>query len=125
VTKFPIKLPAVILLAALSFAFLVSFGFLTEARAICKNNCFTGFIACLTWCEQHNKTNKSKGICSAKCDAYWDSGKNSQSIGRPNPNTPPRKVDPGRLKRPPTTVSNPNAPTQPPPQIQERQHRSR
>jgi len=123
VTKFPIKLPAVLLLAALSLAFLGSFGFFNEAKAICKNNCFTGLIACLTWCEQHNKTNKSKGICSAKCDAYWDTGKSSQSIGRPNPTNPsgpPNKgVGPVKLKNPPTTVSNPNSP-QPPLQIQER-----
>lgn len=112
---------AVLLLAALSFAFLVSFGFLTEAWAICNNNCFAGFIACLDWCEHHNKTNKSKGICSAKCDAYWDSGKNPQSIGRTNPPGPPRKgVGPVRLKNPPTTVSNPNSPTRPPTEIQER-----
>ena len=113
---------AVLSLATLSFAFLVSFGFLNEAKAICTNKCQTGLTACSNWCLEHNKTGASILKCNAKCDAYWNSGKNPQSIGRPSPpNSPPRKVNPGKLKNPPTTVSNPNSPTPPPPQIRERQ----
>ena len=121
-TKLRIKLPAVLLLATLSFAFLVSFGFLNEAKAICTNKCQTGYLACLDYCSAHN-ANFTPGLakCANRCQKYWDSGKNPQSIGRPGPpNSPPRKVNPGKLKNPPTTVSNPNSPTPPPPQIRER-----
>ena len=115
---------AVLSLATLSFAFLGSFGFLNEAKAICTNKCQTGLNACSTWCLEHNKTGASILKCNEKCGDYWNSGRNPQSIGRPgppNPSGPPRKVDPGKLKKPPTTVSNPNAPTQSPVQIRTRQ----
>lgn len=112
---------AVLSLLFLSFAFLISFGFLTEAWAICSNKCVTGWNACYKWCLDHNKHVDSAIKCQNNCDDYWNSGKNPQSIGRPNqPNPPPRKVDPGKLKNPPTTVSNPNSPTRPPTEIQER-----
>jgi hypothetical protein len=77
----------------------------------------------MDWCNDpaNNKTTNSIVKCEDKCTAYWESGKNPQSIGRsdPNPSGPPRKVVPGKLKNPPTTVSNPNSP-QPPLQIREK-----
>jgi hypothetical protein len=121
--KFESRLPAVLSPVALLFAFLLSFGVFNEAKAKCSTDaCLTGWDNCLGWCNTHNKTNRSIGICSVKCGDYWTDGR-SIAIGRPNPDPsePPRKVDPGkfRLKNPPTTVSNPNSP-QPPLQIQER-----
>jgi hypothetical protein len=116
-----IKLPTALSLAALSFAFLVSFGFFNEAKAICNGKCNAGYVACQKWCTDHNNTLNSQLKCGQRCDDYWLSGKNPQSIGRSDPNQsePPRKVDPGKLKNPPTTVSNPNSP-QPPTQIREK-----
>jgi hypothetical protein len=102
------KWPAALSLVALSFAFLVSFGFLTEALAICTNKCATGYHACQTWCTDHNKTFNSQLKCSLACDAYWlDSGKNPQSIGRSDPSNPPPKAGPVRVENPPTTVGPP------------------
>jgi|SRR6185437_8461387 hypothetical protein len=119
------KLPAVLSPAALSFAFLVSFGFFNDAKALCNtNSCLNGYVACLSWCENHNKTNKSKGVCSAKCGDYWHDGASIGRSSQPNPPGPPRKVvGPGKLKNPPTKVSNPNTPTPPPEQIRTRQKR--
>jgi hypothetical protein len=98
------KSPPVLSLVALSFAFLVSFGSLTEALAICSTAaCNDGWGACVNWCESHNRTAKSQGICVDKCDAYWRDG---ASIGRPNPpnpSGPPRIITPV----PPTTVGPP------------------
>jgi len=117
----------VLSLATLSFACLVSFGFLTAAWALnnCTGKCVDGEVACMDWCNAHNKTSSSHFKCTAKCEAYWESGKNPQSIGRsgpPNPSGPPRKgVGPVKLKNPPTTVSNPNSPTTPLAQIRTRQ----
>jgi hypothetical protein len=123
--NFRVKVPVVCSVAVLSVACLGSFGFFNEAKAICNDKCFAGFTACLAWCDAHNKTTKSQGQCAARCDRYWGSGKNPQSISVPphpsNPSGPPDKgVGPGKLKNPPTTVSNPNAPTQPPFQIRDR-----
>jgi hypothetical protein len=120
VTKFPIKLPAVLSLAALSFAFLVLFGLLTEAWAACETSkCVTGWNNCQAWCEANNTSLKKRGICAARCDRYWQDG--ASKVSNPtNPSGPPNKgVGPVKLKNPPTTVSNPNSP-QPPLQIQER-----
>jgi len=126
VTKFPIKLPAVVSLAFLSIAFLGSFGAFTEARAIinCNTVCESGFDKCNKYCDTHNTYGGVKwSKCSLQCINYWHSGNNPQSKGRPNPTNPsgpPNKgVGPVKLKNPPTTVSNPNSP-QPPLQIQER-----
>jgi hypothetical protein len=118
------KLPAVLSLVALSFAFLGSFGLFTEAWAIenCNNVCESGHTKCNIFCDSNNNIGGEKWKkCLAQCDKYWYSGKNPQSIGRsdPHPSEPPRKVDPGKLKTPPTTVSNPNSP-QPPLQIREK-----
>jgi hypothetical protein len=120
--KFRKNLPVVFSLAFLSFAFLVSFGVLNEAKAAkCDTNaCLTGYGNCLGWCGTHNKTTRSQGICSVKCGDYWQDGK-SLAKDPTKPSGPPRKVDPGRLKNPPTTVSNPNAPTRPPTEIREKQ----
>jgi hypothetical protein len=123
--KFRIRLPVVLSLAILSIAFVISWGFFNEATAKCSTDkCLGGYASCLGWCSAHNKTPKSDGACSVKCGDYWHDG---ASIGRDptNPSGPPRKVDPGKLKNPPTTVSNPNTPTQSPPQIRERQHKER
>ena len=70
-TKLRIKLPAVLLLATLSFAFLVSFGFLNEAKAICTNKCQTGYLACLDYCSAHN-ANFTPGLakCANRCQKY-------------------------------------------------------
>jgi hypothetical protein len=119
------KRPAVLAQATFSFVFLVLFGFATEAWAICSDRCLAGWQACNVWCEKHNKTANSWGKCVDACDAYWLSGKNPQSIGRPDPANPapPRKVvgpvppttvgPPAREPRPvepvkPVGVSNPN-----------------
>jgi hypothetical protein len=112
-----------VLPAVLAIAFLVSFDFFTEAKAACKtDSCMTGYINCLTFCENNNKTNKSKGICSVRCGDYWHDGASAKKGSDPtNPSGPPRNVGPGKLKNPPTTVSNPNSPTQPPEQIREKQ----
>jgi hypothetical protein len=62
----------------------------------------------------HNKTNNSQLQCLNKCSDYWLSGKNPQSLGMPNPINPTNgTVVPGRLKDPPTTVSDPTAPRRP------------
>jgi hypothetical protein len=99
-----IKSSAVLSLAVLSFAFLVSFGFFNEAKAICSTDaCLNGYANCLGWCSAHNKTAKSDGACSIKCGDYWHDG---ASIGRsnpPNPFGPPRIATPV----PPTTVGPP------------------
>jgi hypothetical protein len=108
------KLPAVLSLAVLSVAYLVSFGFFNEANAICTNACQTGMHACLDWCNAHNKTNRSQAICSFKCADYWLSGKNPQSIGRSDPVNPTDGITPPRLKNPPTTVSDPTPPSRRP-----------
>jgi hypothetical protein len=100
--------------AALSIACLVSFGFITEAKALCNSDsCFNGYIACLAWCEGHNKTNHSKGVCSVKCGDYWHDGASLTHANPPNPSGPPRVIGPGRLKDPPTTVSDPTPPRRP------------
>src|SRR5205823_12601408 len=52
----------------------------------------------------HNKTIKSRQQCEARCEAYWHSGKNPQSIGPADPSNPPRK-GPGNISGLP--VSNP------------------
>ena len=112
-----IKLPAALSLAFLSIAFLVSSSFFNEVNAKCSTNkCQNGYASCLGWCDAHNQTPKSQTICANKCGDYWHDG---ASIGKDptKPPGPPRKVDPGELKKPPTTVSNPNAPTKPPAQI--------
>ena len=111
--------------AALASAFVVSFGAFTEAWAICNNKCTTGYHACQDWCTAHNKTFNSQLKCSIRCDDYWLSGKNPQSISvPPHPSNPPDKgVGPGKLKNPPTTVSNPNTPPPPPFQIRSRGRR--
>jgi hypothetical protein len=101
------KRPAVLSLVALSFAFLVSFGFFTEARAICTGTCLSGYLACFDWCNDHNKTLKSRMKCAAQCEAYWNSGKNPQSIGRSDPSNPPPKTGPVQVENPPTTVGPP------------------
>jgi hypothetical protein len=99
---------------ALSIAFLVSFGLITEAKALCNTEtCFNGYIACLAWCEGHNKTNHSRGVCSVKCGDYWHDGASLTHGNLPNPSGPPRDVGPGRLKDPPTTVSDPATPRRP------------
>ena len=119
------KLPAVLSRMVLAIVFLSWFSVFADADTNCTGKCATGHSDCIGWCLFNNRTTKSGEKCQARCDAYWYSGKNPQSIGRsdPHPSGPPRKVDPGKLKNPPTTVSNPNAPTQSPPQIRERQHR--
>ena len=111
------KLPAALSLAVLSVACLVSFGFFNEAKAICTDKCQTGWLACFNWCHDHNKTPGSRIKCSAKCDDYWDSGRNPQSIGRPDPPSPsgpPRIVTPV----PPTTVGPPAREPRPIPPVQ-------
>ena len=59
-----IKLPAVLSLAVLSIAFLGSFGFLNEAKAICTSKCLTGLNACSTWCMAPTKTGASILKCT-------------------------------------------------------------
>jgi hypothetical protein len=119
-TKFQIKLPVAV--SVLTIVLVVSIGFFNEAKAKCTNKCQTGYLACLNWCSANNGNfTPGLGRCSIGCQKYWDSGKNPQSIGRSDPSYhPPRKVGPGKLKNPPTTVSNPNAPTKPPAQIREK-----
>src|SRR5664279_1500961 len=87
--KSRIKLPGVLPLAVLSAVFLGSFG--SDAWAICSNKCQTGWNACNAWCGDHNQTTNSLTKCLFKCAAYYDSGKNPQSmkIGGLNPTTPP------------------------------------
>lgn len=101
------KRPAILSLTALSFAFLVSSGFLTEAWARCSTNkCVNGWAACSLWCDAHNTTNASRGKCQVKCDRYWQDG--ASKVGRPNPTDPTKgTIGPGRLKNPPTTVGRP------------------
>lgn len=82
--KSRIKLP-VLSLAVLLIAFLSSFGLSSEAWAICSNKCQKGWDACNSWCADHNKTTNSQTKCLLKCAAYWDSGKNPQSIGPSDP----------------------------------------
>ena len=55
-TKFGIKFPVVCSLAALSFAFLGSFGAFTEAWAIwkCDTVCQAGRDKCMKSCDTHN-----------------------------------------------------------------------
>ena len=120
INQWTTKSSAVFAKAILSVAFLASLTFVAEARWKCDDTCQRGFQACLDWCNSHNKTDASILKCGAQCNKYWGSGKNPQSIGRPDQTNPPRKVDPGKLKNPPTTVTNPNAPTQPPAQIREK-----
>jgi hypothetical protein len=99
--------------AILAIAFLVSFGFFTEAKAICNSTaCLNGYTSCLLWCENHNKTNHSKGVCSVNCGDYWHDGASLEHGNPSNPSGPPRYVGPGRVKNPPTTVSNPTPPSQ-------------
>jgi hypothetical protein len=111
-TKSQMKLPVVFSLAVLSFAFLVSFGFLTDAWAIwkCDSVCLDGFDACRDWCAK-NRTGDAKVRCNLQCQHYWLSGKNPQSIGRPPPPPPPPPCE-GihctlRNPHPPTTVGPP------------------
>ena len=103
----PTKRPAVLSLATLSFAFLVSSGFLTDAWALCNTHkCVSGMSACIDWCFDHNKTIKSQKSCYAKCDTYWVNG--ASKVGRPDPTNPTKgTIGPGRLKNPPTTVGPP------------------
>jgi len=107
----------------LAIVFLGWFSVSADADNNCTNKCSSGHADCVGWCLLNNKTTKSADKCSAKCDAYWYSGKNPQSKTSypPNPSSAPPKINPGKLKNPPTTISNPNAPTKPPAQIQERQ----
>jgi hypothetical protein len=107
IRRWTTKSPAVPSLVVLSFAFLVSFGFFTKAQAICTNQCQIGWLVCFNWCQDHNKTVSSRLKCSAKCDAYWNSGKNPQSIGRSDPSNPPPKTGPVQVENPPTTVGPP------------------
>jgi len=100
------KRRAVLAQAFLSIALIGSFGFFTEAWAICSNKCLDGWEACSNWCDAHNYRLTSKIKCYNQCAAYWNSGKNPQSIGRsdpPNPSGPPRIATPV----PPTTVGPP------------------
>jgi len=106
----------------LAIVFLGWFSVFADADINCNQTCRAGHSDCIGWCLLNNRTTKSADKCSAKCDAYWYSGKNPQSIGRPDRTNPTHGiVGPVRLKNPPTTVSNPNSPTQPPPQIRTRQ----
>ena len=95
------KFPAILSPTFLSIAFLGSFQLFTEAWAIenCNKVCKSGHTKCQLYCDSHNNSGTKWTKCLAQWDKYWYSGKNPQSIGRPNPpNPPPRKVNPGKLK---------------------------
>jgi hypothetical protein len=97
--------------AILSIAFLGSLSCIAEALPKCNDVCIRGFNACLDWCNAHNKTDASNLKCGAQCNKYWLSGKNPQSIGRPDPVNPTTGITPPGLKNPPTTVSDPTPPS--------------
>ncbi len=99
--------------AASSIAFLVSFSVIAEAAPNCTGGCLTGVKACTDWCMAHNKTNNSQLQCLNRCSDYWLNGKNPQSLGFPPTNPTNGTVGPGRLKDPPTTVSDPTPPRRP------------
>jgi hypothetical protein len=109
-TKYRIRLLVVLSLAVLTVAFVVPWSS-TQADINCTGKCITGYNACIDWCNKHNKTDKSQLECSLKCDDYWHSGKNPQSIGRGDPTNPPQKIGPGRVKNPPTSVGGLPNPT--------------
>ncbi len=47
-----------------------------------SNGCHQpGSVNCVEWCENHNKTDKSVGICQTNCANYWCNPNN------PNPST--------------------------------------
>ena len=96
--KSRIKLPRAFPLLIVSVVFLGSFG--GEAWAICTNKCQSGWDACNAWCADHNKTTNSQSKCLLKCAAYWDSGKNPQSL----------TVDPGNPNKPPNYTPKPVTP---------------
>jgi hypothetical protein len=96
----------------LAIVFLSWFSVFADADTNCTGKCASGHSDCIGWCLLNNRTTKSGEKCQAQCDAYWYSGKNPQSIGRPNPTNPTNgTVGPGRLKNPPTTVSDPTPPS--------------
>jgi hypothetical protein len=109
--KLRIKLRAIFSLAVLSVVFLGSFGFFSDAWAICTNKCESGYNACLAFCDSRNITGSKKWFkCGMQCDKYWIlSGTNPQSIGRGDPTNPTKKPGPVQVK-PPTAVSPPTTP---------------
>jgi hypothetical protein len=117
-TKSRIRLPVALSLTVLSISFLVLFSF-TEAWADCTNACVTGSNACLQWCQANNTTTKSRTKCEDKCDAYWQSGKNPQSMRRGDPTNPPKYIGPGQVK-PPTANRKPDP--SPPPELRSKRH---
>ena len=86
------KPPIRVLLVAI--AFLGMFGG-EAAWALCTKKCQTGWDACNNWCADHNKTTNSQSKCLLKCAAYWDSGRNPQSL----------TIDPGNPNKPPSYTS--------------------
>jgi hypothetical protein len=107
-TRFRIQVPAALSMVVLSIPLLVSFNGPAEAiMNNCSGACLTGMLACLDWCDAHNRTSHNIAVCKYKCDVYWNSGKNPQSIGRSDPSNPPPKPGPGREEDPPTTVGPP------------------
>jgi hypothetical protein len=94
---------ALLSIALVCFVYLVPFSS-TQASPNCNETCELGYTLCVNWCLDHNKTTKSREQCGARCEAYWHSGKNPQSIGLGDPSNPPRK-GPGNISGLP--VSNP------------------
>jgi hypothetical protein len=41
-----------------------------SAHAI-TNGQINGYNKCVDWCQAHNKTTKSVGVCRFNCDYYW------------------------------------------------------
>jgi len=80
-----------------------------------------------TWCTSR-RCYMVDGCKDGWCNVWYSRPDPSTNKPRPGqvgpvsvgPTAPPKKTGPGTLKDPPTTVSNPNAPTQPPPQIRAR-----
>lgn len=77
------------------------FSAVSQAQAICTNKCDLGWAACDAWCGAHNKTSKSENACHRRCERYWNSGANPQSIGPADPATQPGSSSPGRVKTQP------------------------
>ena len=85
--------------ALIAIAFVALSGVCNEAKAICTNKCQKGWDACNAWCAEHNKTTASQTKCALKCAAYWDSGKNPQSIGPSDPSN--ARSGPAQVNPPP------------------------
>jgi hypothetical protein len=86
----------------LAIVFLGWFSVFADADYVCTGACVIGHSDCYGWCLLHSKQIDK---CQLNCDIYWHSGKNPQSIGRPDPTNPKNgTVGPGQLKNPPTTT---------------------